>query len=195
MLGAPHPAHFGVPTRRAQRECRAQSQLQLLAQFFRNLRRRDGDVGQLVDPATPGLEVGDRSQQESGVLVVLAKAGIAFYAKKSAYLPGRMTMIDPERTIGFLFADRTEAALPCQEPMIVGRRDPVTAEIALPFPVFVVGAQSFSPTLVDLVLVGRQVTAIPRKLSLAIFRIFCISLSVPNGFGGNHRCFPPPIHW
>ena len=84
-------------------------------------------------------------------------------------------------------------SLPRADP-IVGRCDPVTAEIALPFPVFGVGAQSFSPTLVDLVLVGRQVTALPRKLSLAIFRIFGISLSLPNGFGGNHRCFPLPIH-
>jgi hypothetical protein len=80
--------------------------------------------------------------------------------------------------------------------MIVLRTESIAAVmvIAVSLPVFGVGLQPDTATLVDLILVGRLVTTSARKLSLSIFRVFRISFSVPNGFAGSHLLFPSLLH-
>jgi len=69
----------------------------------------------------------------------MSKADVAFAAEKTAHLFGRMTMIDAGLTFALLFADRTNAALPRQQRVIVLRCKPVAVISALSLPVFGVG--------------------------------------------------------
>src|SRR6266851_5365154 len=108
-----------------------------------------------------------------------------------------MTMINREpAATGLFLADRTDAALQHQQRVIIGSGNPVETTVTISAKSlleFAIRSVPLSPTRVDLVLVSSPMRSISGTCSLLKFRVLCVSLPVPNGAAGSHRCFPPPV--
>jgi hypothetical protein len=98
----------------AQRKRRSHQDFQPPAQSVDDASRDHTGVGR-PDLLTPDLQIGDRGQHAVGVVIVQPQAQIAVGAKQAALLAGRVTMIGVEPAVVFLFADRTDAALPREQ--------------------------------------------------------------------------------
>src|SRR4051794_10290376 len=96
-------------------------------------------------------------------------------------------MIDDERLIGSLPADRAGAALPRQQGLVLLRRDPVAAldlgraAVRVPLatlrPIFAVGCVPLAVLRGDLLLVGLVIGVAARERPLSIFLILGVSLA------------------